>query len=169
SAISAPTLSKYGSLRTVRSAATARSGRSRASNTSARGRMSSSSSSSPMRLTGSSQRSSVRTVAPSWRPVAAAPSSRSSSGPWPITATKVRARLAPIPLPDLGAPNGDAGNLDGGAAHPDRDALAVLAAGPDSIGYGDIVTQHGYLAKCFGTVTDEVHALEGCRNFSVFD
>src|SRR6185369_6192541 len=90
--INAPTLSKYDSLRIARSAATARSGRSNASNTSARGRISCSSSSSPISSTGSSHRSSVRTTAPSCFSVNEAPSSRSSIGPCPITATKLFAR-----------------------------------------------------------------------------
>src|SRR5690606_10000543 len=144
---------------TARKAATAKSGRARASKTRARGRISSSSSSSLIRLTGSSQRSRERTEAPSCRRVATAPSSRSYMGPWPITATKLR-YLHVCESANLGATNGDAGNFDGRAAHPDRDALAVFSTGPDAVGESHVVTQHGYLAQCFGPVSDKIHALE---------
>src|SRR6187402_2800507 len=156
-AMSAPTLSKYGSFLTARSAATAKSGRSNASKTSARGRISSSSSSSPMSSTGSSHRSRVRTVAPSCLSVDDAPSSRSSIGPCPMTATKLFARLE-VNSGDFGATNGYPRNLDGWAAYADGDTLAILATGPDSIGDGHVITEHGYITQCFGTVANQIHA-----------
>src|SRR6187399_799920 len=166
-AITAPTLSKYGSLRTARSAATARSGRSSASKTKARGRTSSSSSSSAMRFTGSSHRSSVRTVAPSCRNVVAAPSSRSSMGPCPTTATKLFGRLRALSR-DFGATNGDSPDLEGWTADADWNALSIFATGPDSIGERHVLSEHGYLSQCFGTVADKVHVFQRRRDLAAF-
>src|SRR5690606_3477909 len=125
-----------------------------------------------MRFTGSSQRSRERTEAPSCRRVAMAPSSRSSIGPWPMTATKLLdlgVGLGRGESANLGATNGDAGNFYRRAAHTHGDALAVFATGPDAVGEGYVVPKHGYLAQCFGPVSDKIHPFEGGGDFSVLD
>src|SRR4051794_27926784 len=121
-----------------------------------------------MSSTGSSHRSRVRTVAPSCLSVDDAPSSRSSIGPCPMTATKLFARLE-VNSGDFGATNGYPRNLDGWAAHPDGNTLAILATGPNSIGDGHVISKHCYITQCFGTVTDQIHAFQGRSYFSVLD
>src|SRR5262245_53573785 len=164
----APTPSKPTCLLIDRSPADARSGRSAASTTMARGRRSIESSS-WNKSAGSSHRSSVRTSAPKLRRMFAAPPSRSMSGPWPTTAMNEGPDGTYASLPDLGTPNRDLRNLDRWAPDADRDALPVLAARPDTIRNANIMTQHHYISKRFGTVSDEVHAFERRRQLAVFD
>ena len=62
-----------------------------------------------------------------------------------MTATKLFARLG-VNSGDFGATNGYPRNLDGWAADADGDTLTILATGPDSIGNGHVITEHGYIA-----------------------
>src|SRR6188508_2932093 len=70
---------------------------------------------------------------------------------------------------NFGATDGYPSNFDGWAADANGYALAVFSARPDSIGDGDVISQHRYLAQCFRTVTDKVDPFEWCSDLSVFD
>src|SRR5688572_21829074 len=94
-----------------------------------------------------------------------APSSRSSIGPCPMTATK----LFETDSTDFCATHGYPADFYGWAANAYGHTLAVFATGPDSVGDGHVIAQHAYLTKCFGTVTNQIHALERCGDLAVLD
>src|SRR5687767_8339353 len=84
--------------------------------------------------------------------------------PPPAIASDFRRRRS-----DLRAAHRDRADLDRRAPYADRDALAVLAAGPDPVRRRDVVTEHDDFSEDVGPVADQVHPLQRRGDLAVFD
>src|SRR6267143_2876 len=78
-------------------------------------------------------------------------------------------RLASPPPSAGGAADRQSLDAKGRLADPDRNALAVLAAGSDPGVHPQVVADHRYAGQRIGPVADQRGALDWCADLAVFD